>query len=63
MYDSNGNKMMKETHLPLTAEKAMIKKNKVLPVHLRHTIEVVKPAEAPKKAAKPAKPKDTDDDI
>lgn len=56
IYDEKGKIVYKETHLPLTAEKAIRRKNKNLPAHLQHTIEFVEPEAKKKIAEKPVKP-------
>lgn len=40
-HNADGQVMYKESHLPITAQKQLEKKNKKRPVHLRHKIELV----------------------
>lgn len=44
-YDERGQMMYKETELPLSAKKHLVRQNNILPEHLKKKIEVVKPGE------------------
>lgn len=46
-YDANGKVVTKISHLPLSARKALEKKNAKMKEHLRHKIEEMQPYVAP----------------